>query len=786
MIGQTLGRYRIVEKLGAGGMGEVYRAHDEQLKRDVALKVLLADTLADDQARKRFRREAETLSKLNHPNIAQIHDFGSQDELDFLVMEQVPGESLKDRLDKGSLPEKELVRLGGQIADALGEAHEQGIVHRDLKPGNVKLTAKGQAKVLDFGIAKLLQSVTEATTQTFTETHSLAGTLPYMAPEQLRAEPVDARSDLYSFGVMLYEMATARRPFEEKVSTVLSDAILHQAPPSPRTVNRRLSAGLENVILKCLEKEPERRYQSAKEVRIDLERLGAGIPVAAPARPRPWTRRLAVAAVGVVALAALLVGFNIGGLRDRLLGGPGQITSLAVLPLENLSGDAEQQYFVDGIHEELTATLAQIGSLRVISRSSATRYQETDKPLQQIAEELGVDAVVEGSVRRAGNQVRVTVQLIKADTDEHLFAENYQRELRDILFLQSEIAQAIAGEVEASLTPQQQTRLASARPVNPEAYEVYLRGIYHFNKVTPEDYEKAAQNFEQAIEIDPGYASAYAALAETQLWRAYVNAAFRTEAKEKSRAAALKALELDDTLNEVHGALGTVYLLFDWDWAGAEREFKRAIELDPNNAAAHHWYVSYLQIAGRMDEAVAEAERAVDLDPVSLPKMELLGYAYLYARQYDRALEQGQKLWEFEPGGWAAGQMLAEAYIHNGMYEEAIPILQELAAGSQDQPYALAHWFAILGRTYALAGEREKALEMLARMKEISKDSPVDSISMAMIHTALGEEDEAIEWLEKFYEERNPRPFILRIPYLDPLRDNPRFQDILRRMNFPE
>jgi TolB-like protein/tRNA A-37 threonylcarbamoyl transferase component Bud32 len=496
MIGQTLGRYRIVEKLGAGGMGEVYRAHDEQLKRDVAIKVLLADTLADDHARKRFRKEAETLSKLNHPNIAQIHDFGSQDELDFLVMEQVPGESLKDKLDQGSLPEKELIRLGGQIADALQEAHERGVVHRDLKPGNVKLTAKGQAKVLDFGIAKLLQSVTEATTQTFTETHSLAGTLPYMSPEQVRAEPVDARSDLYSFGVMLYQMATARRPFEEKVSTVLSDAILHQAPPAPRTVNRKLSVGLENIILKCLEKEPER---------IDLERLGAGIPVAAPARARPWTRRLWFAAVGVVALAALLVGWNVGGLRDQLLGrpAPGDITSIAVLPLENLSGDPEQDYFADGMTEALITDLSKIGALKVISRTSVMQYKETKKPLPEIAQELNVDAVVEGSVLREGERVRISAQLIEARTDQHLWAQRYERNLTSILALQSEVARAIASEIRIAVTPAEEARLASARSVNPEAHEAYLKGRYYWNQRTAEGFRKAVEYFQQAIEADP-------------------------------------------------------------------------------------------------------------------------------------------------------------------------------------------------------------------------------------------------------------------------------------------
>jgi TolB-like protein/tRNA A-37 threonylcarbamoyl transferase component Bud32/Tfp pilus assembly protein PilF len=783
MIGQTLGRYRIVEKLGAGGMGEVYRAHDEQLKRDVALKVLLADTLADDRARKRFRREAETLSKLNHPNIAQIHDFGSQDELDFLVMEQVPGESLKERLDKGSLPEKELIRLGGQIADALQEAHEQGIVHRDLKPGNVKLTARGQAKVLDFGIAKLLQAATEATTQTFTETHSLAGTLPYMAPEQLRGEEIDARSDLYSFGVMLYEMATARRPFEEKLSTALSDAILHQAPPAPRTVNRRLSAGLENVILKCLEKEPERRYQSAKEARIDLERLGAGIPVAAPARPRPWTRRLAVAAVALVVLAALLVGFNVGGLRDRLLGEPTQITSLAVLPLENLSGDAEQQYFVDGIHEELTATLAKIGSLKVISRSSAMRYQETDKPLQQIAEELGVEAVVEGSVRRAGNQVRVTVQLIKADTDEHLFAENYQRELRDILFLQSEIAQAISRQVQVTLSPQEEARLASARPIDPEAYQAYLKGQHFLAKWTEDGTRKSIEYFLQAIDIDPTYAPAYARLG----W-AYNNLSFwgyapPEETLPRVRAAVTRALELDDGLAEAHTVLGSIKLTSDWDWPGAERELRRALELNPDSVDALLEYSFYSAVMGRFDEGIAANKRAIQLDPLTPTTTIGLGWMYYFTRQYDESIRQLEKALELDPNSPYAHMELAWNYADTGKYAEAVASCQKALDLLADDQVILG----ACGQRYAISGRRDEALKLLDQLMEMSASRYVDAYYIATIHAGLGDVHRTLDWLERAYEQRSPSMVFLKIaPFTDGVRDDPRFQSLLRRMNFPE
>ncbi len=566
----------MVEKIGAGGMGEVYRAHDERLEREVALKVLPSGTLADEAARKRFRKEALTLSKLNHPHIATVHDFDTQDGVDFLVMELVEGVTLSDKLAGGPLPEKEISRLGGQMAEALEEAHERGVVHRDLKPGNVMVTPKGQAKILDFGLAKLVRPVTgTATTESFTETQAAAGTLPYMAPEQVRAETVDERTDLYAMGAVLYEMATGQRPFQETVATVLTDAILHKPPPSPGRIKHDLSPRLEEIILKCLEKEPERRYQSAKELGVDLRRLGVpSTAVRAEARPRP--QRKAVWAAGLaVGLLAVLVGLNVGGLRERLLGGvtPVQITSLAVLPLENMMGDAEQGYFVEGMHEALITELSKIGALKVISRTSAMRYKDSDKSVPEIARELGVDAIIEGSVLRVGEQVRITAQLIEAATDRHLWADNFDRELRNILALHSDVARAIAKEIKFALTPEEETRLAATRPVNPEAYEAYLKGRYFLRQGRKRHtLAVAAENFREAIRLSPGYAPAHAWLSRALFLKGFFGLDESLPPKEllsRAKESALKGLELDSEAAAVRFALALIKRFYDWDMPAA-------------------------------------------------------------------------------------------------------------------------------------------------------------------------------------------------------------------------
>jgi TolB-like protein/Flp pilus assembly protein TadD len=789
MIGKTLSHYRIVEKIGAGGMGEVYRARDEHLGRDVALKVLPTGTLADEHARKRFRKEAQALSKLSHPHIATVFDFDTQDGTDFLVMELVEGVTLSDKLAGGPLPEKEITRLGMQLAEALEEAHERRVVHRDLKPGNVMVTAKGQVKVLDFGLAKLVQPVTgTATTESFTETQAAAGTLPYMAPEQLRGEPVDARTDIHALGAVLYEMATGRRPFEAKLATALAADIQTKAPRPPRELNRRVSGELERITLKCLEKEPENRYQSAKELAVDLRRLGTpGSAAAVLSARRPATRRRMVWAAGValVALLAVLVGLNVGGLRDRLLGGPavGQITSIAVLPLENLMGDSEQDYFVDGMHDELIANLAKIGALTVISRTSAMRYKGTDKSLPEIARELGVDAVIEGTVRRAGNQVRITVQLIEAATDKHLFAESYQRELRDVLALQSDVAQAVASEIKITLTPEEETRLASARHVSPEAYEDYLKGLYYWNRRTPQDKLKATQYFKEAIRKDPTYAPAYAGLADTYAWSFGRFALPPRELYPKARTVVLKALELDDRLAQAHTSLAFIKDTYDWDWPGAEKEYRRAIELNPSYPSARAWYALSLALKGRFEEAFAEIKRAEELDPLSLPIKTQKGWLYFWAGQFDRAMEQWRKVVELDPNFPLAHYNLGLGYTQKGMYEEAIAAYERAIALARSSGY-----LALLGHAYGKAGQRAQAEKILAELNERAQREYISGVIMALFYLGLDDKERALASLEKSYQDRDPNlPGLKLEPFWwDPLRSDPRFQSLLRRMNFPE
>jgi serine/threonine protein kinase len=508
MIGQTLGHYRILEKVGAGGMGVVYRARDEQLERDVALKVLPSGTLDNEASRRNFRKEALALAKLNHPNIETVYEFATQDGMDFLVMEFVPGKTLADKLLNGVLPEKEVVALGMQIAAALGEAHERGIVHRDLKPRNIAITAKGQAKVLDFGLAKLLRPASVASTDTITDTQAIVGTLPYMSPEQLQGEAVDARSDIFTIGAVLYEMATNCRAFGERLPSRLVDTILHETPVTPRALNRRISAGLERIILKCLDKDPEQRYQSAKELLVDLRRLAepapsrTNPPASIPKGRTKAARSVAYFVAGLLGLTAIVLGLNVGGWRTRLVGwtSPPKIGSLAVLPLENLSHDPEQEYFADGMTEALITDIAKIGTLRVISRTSVMRYKGTKKPLSQIARELNVDAIVEGSVQHSGDRVRIDAQLIDARNDRNLWTESYQSDLGDVLTLQGNVARAVAGEVRAQLTPQESASMSKSQTVNPRAYESYLQGRYFWNKRTPGDLNASIKSFDGPLQ----------------------------------------------------------------------------------------------------------------------------------------------------------------------------------------------------------------------------------------------------------------------------------------------
>jgi TolB-like protein len=799
MLGKIISHYRILEKLGGGGMGVVYKAEDSTLGRQVALKFLPEEWSKDRQALERFKREARAAAALNHPNICTIHEIGEHEGQPFLVMELLEGETLEQRVSAQPLKVNEILELAIPIALALEAAHAKGIVHRDIKPANIFVTQEGGVKILDFGLAKVaraggLSTVGGTSTESLTAPGVVAGTVQYMSPEQALGQATDHCTDIFSLGAVLYEMATGRVPFPGSTLGETIAHILHSQPEAMARFNSEVPAELERITLKCLEKKPEERYQSAKELRVDLQRLkrdtesarvGAGLAPPAGAQPAAPLRKrwiVAMAGAAVILVAAVFIARNVGGLRDRLLpkAAAPRIESLAVLPLENLMGDPQQEYFVDGMTEELIADLSQVSALRVISRTSVMQYKGTKKSMPEIARELKVDGVIEGSVLRSGDQVRITAQLIQAATDTHLWAKSYERDLRDVLALQSEVAGAIANEIKIKLTPQEQVRLASASAVNPEAYRLYLQGRYQFSKRTLPAFEKSIQLFQQVLEKDPDYALAYAGLAESYGILPFYGGALPKDAFPKAKAAAVKALELDSSLAEAHAALGFVLLYWDWDWSATERELKHAIELKPSYVVGHHWYAEYLSAMGRHDQAIAEIKRAQELDPLSPLMLVVGGEVCFYAHRYDEVIEQCRKALELDSSYALAHSWLASAYAEKAMYEEATTEFEKAARLFGRDPWGG------LALVYARTGKRDEALKILGRMREQSNRGESSPVRTACLYLAVGEKQRALDWLEKAYEERDPYMAFLNVrPELDPLRSDPRFQDLVRRMNFP-
>jgi eukaryotic-like serine/threonine-protein kinase len=775
MIGQALSRYVIREQIGAGGMGIVYRAHDEQLDRDVALKVLPRGALADEAARKRFRREALALAKLNHPNIETVFDFGTDNGIDFLVTEYIPGVTLDAKLAGGALPEKQVLSLGTQLAEGLDTAHSQNIVHRDLKPGNLRLTPDNRLKILDFGLARLVYPISHtAVTTTAEQTKGPMGTLPYMAPEQLRCEKDDTRSDIWAVGAVLYECATGSRPFPDTPATRLIDSILRQQPRPPSAVNRHISPALENIVLKCLEKDVENRYQSVRELLIDLRRLSTGISANVVLRGPDHLRRqsILVVVVAVLAILILLIAWH----ERWFPGSSARIESLAVLPLENLSHDPEQDYLADGMTEALITDLGQIrGVRRVISRTSVMRYKTDRQPLREISRQLNVDAIVEGSVLRSGDTVEVTARLLNASTDTQLWSKSYQRELRDLLTLQRELAFTIANEIKVKLTPQDQERLKTPYPVDPAAQEAYLKANY-LNIGTYEQRKKARQYYEQAIRVDPNFAPAYAGLADSY-WGTPDRPA--QEVMPKAKEYALKALALDDSLARAHTALASILFYGDWDWDGADKEFGRALKLNPSDAEAHRIYSVFLSAMTRFEQAQGEILATQALDPLSAYNNTTAGWVFYCARKYDRAAQQCQKALELAPNFDGAHACLGYSYLGNGAYQQAIDEFQKaLALSGGDAVRAV--W---LGRAYAQGGDRPNALKVLAQLQDQLKRGYIPPYFIATLYVALGDNEKGFFWLERAYAERDLYLAWIKFdPAVDPLRSDPRFQALERRM----
>ena len=783
LVGEKIGSFEIVEMIGRGGMGVVYLARDTKLDRSVAIKSIPAKLADDSTTRTRFRREAKLLASLNHPNIGAIHDIIEQDTgAGYLILEYVPGQTLAQRIAREPLKLEEALSIGQQVAEAVSAAHDKGVIHRDLKPGNIKITPEGKVKVLDFGLAKTSSSQDKNQGTAITQPGRVIGTPAYMSPEQTRGNPVDHRSDIWSFACILYEMLTGHSPFESDTATDTLARIIEREPDWELLPNET-PENISVLLRRCLEKDPERRLVDIGNAAIEISETLSRPATATAARPAAPVRTLWMWAMAIgFVVVAIVMGLNIGRWRESANGGlggagPARIKSLAVLPLENLTGDPEQEYFADGMTEALISNLGKIGALQVRSRTSIMQYKDVKKPLPEIARELNVDAVVEGSVVRVAGQVRISAQLIHASTDTHLWVENYQRDLRDVLTLQSEVARAIARQIEITVTPDQETRLAARRPVNPETYEAYLKGMFHLNKMTPEGTEKGLAYLRQAIENDPAEPLAYAGLAGGYSIIGH-GPAPSPEALPRAKAAALKALELDETLAEAHAVLAEVKLYYDWDWAGAEQALQRALELNPNLAEAHAHYAWYLARLGRLDEGLAEMKRAQELDPLAPIYSAFLGQQYWGAGLYEEAIDEARKSLELNPDFPIGLYVIGVVYATKGMYEESIAAHQKTYAVAPD-------WGWGLGHAYALAGRREEALNVLAELGEEYQQR--NAWGVAEIYAALGEKDEAFRWLEKGYEYRhNWIPWIGWNPNYEPLRDDPRFGDLLRRMNLPE
>ncbi len=790
MLGQRLSHYVIEQKLGEGGMGVVYRARDEKLQRDVALKFLEAALSTGSSAsHERALQEARAISALNHPNICTVYEVGEVDGRPFIAMEFVEGRALSLEIPSVGLSLNQVERYGMQLADALAHAHSRGVIHRDLKPSNVMITPSGLLKVLDFGISQRFEpgrtgDGTTVIDQSWESQHTFTGTLPYVAPEILKGQEADVRSDIWSLGVLLYEMAAGQRPFRGATAFELSAAILRERAPE---ISPSFPPVLTGVIEKALDKDPGQRYQSAGEVKAALEAASTATRTHDYATekikpPDPATvfsaRNIAILCV-VLALAggALYWRNGHGAKNAHKPPVPGAIQSIAVLPLENLSGDPKQDYFADGMTDALITELSQIRKLRVISRTSVMQYKHTQKSLDPIAQELNVDAIVEGSVLRDGDRVRISAKLFQTNMEGALWAENFERNFTDILTLQSDVATAIARGIQVELSAAEQNQLARSRSVVPEAYDSYLRGKAELEKRTPAALQDAANYFEKAIEKDGTFAAAYAGLADTTILMV-TNHTSDPSLVAKAKSAAEKALQLDDRLAQAHTSLAAIRF---WSLEGGdiEGEFQKAIALDPSYAQGIHWYALYLAAVGRKEESIREIKLAREIDPKSLIISANLGFIHYLAGEYNHAEEAEKNVIRIDPSFVPAHIYLGQIYAEKKQYEAAVDEFRTALALSPGDPEPQVY----LAYVNAISGEKKEAEEMLKELQSPERNMSASAYDFAVVHAGFRDVGKTLDWLEKSYAERDGKMVNLGVhPQFVFLRKEPRFQSLVNKI----